>query len=96
MNINQLTEREKRSKERTGQQKLLLHYFHFEIETRREYQREEWSLEIREHEKEIERRKEYQNGDWSWEIREHKKEIERKEYQNYFWYCFLLISFSCA
>ncbi len=60
-----MTERKKRSKERTVQQKLLLHYFQFKIERRKEYQKEDWSLEIREHEKEIERRKENQKEDWS-------------------------------
>ena len=65
MNINQWTEREKRSKKRTAQQKLLLHYFQFEIERKKEYQKEDWSLEICEHEKEIERRKENQKDDWS-------------------------------
>ncbi len=43
----------------------MLHYFQFEIERKKEYQKEEWSLEICEHEKEIERRKENQKDDWS-------------------------------
>ena len=51
-----MTERKKNERRRTGQQKLLLRYFQFEIERRKEYQKEEWSLEIREHEKEIERK----------------------------------------
>ena len=60
-----MTERGKNERRRTGQQKLLLRYFHFENERRKEYPKEEWSLEIREHEKEIERRKENQKEDWS-------------------------------
>ena len=59
-----MTEREKNERRRTGQQKLLLRYFQFEIE-RKEHQKDDWSLEICEHEKEIERRKENQKDDWS-------------------------------
>ena len=59
-----MTERKKNERRRTGQQKLLLRYFQFEIE-RKEHQKDDWSLEIREHEKEIERRRENQEDDWS-------------------------------